>query len=150
MCSFDTIWVHWREGSVKGGKALDTKGYNLPDNWLVMTDRRLPLNMATGHWLDTHVAPWYRRLAEVVFSWSWLLLAVITPSLYLSLSWFLRTCFKNNHSTSMSADISTLQLVLQLLTLKSFSLFCVCMVLVFPYPLKVPGDYCLIIWTGGR
>lgn len=42
-------------------------------------------------------------------------LAVMTPSQHLSLPCLPLTCFKNNYSVSMHADISILQLVLQLL-----------------------------------
>lgn len=66
------------------------------------------------HWLDTHVAPLCRWLAEAVFPWSWATAGCDESKSTPQLSLFSLTCFKNNYSVRMHADISILQLVLQL------------------------------------
>lgn len=77
-----------------------------------------------------------------------LLLPVMTPSQHLSPPCFPLTCFKNNYSVSMHADISILQFVLQLLAKFSHPFFDD--FVVRPFLLKVPGGYCPIISVGER
>lgn len=74
-----------------------------------------------GHWLGIQVAG-PGGLCSLTFR----LLQTISPGLHLSLPWLPLACFKNIHSTSMHTDISVLELVLQLLTLriKILSLLC--------------------------